>query len=166
MLALSPAPATCLPCLTPVAGSYACVTDAKITLTLKYQGSVLYHCILLWLEECWWSGTFPPLLQAPSSPAQVISRQFKGQHISLPTPSLFSLIIFYCSIVALQCCINVYCIVKWIFRTYTYIPFFWIFLSHILGHCMANRWRNNGNSERLYFLGLQNHCRRWLQPWD
>ena len=27
-------------------------------------------------------------------------------------------------------------------------------------HCfMANRWGNNGNSERLYFLGLQNHCR-------
>ena len=25
-------------------------------------------------------------------------------------------------------------------------------------HSMANRWRNNGNSERLYFLGLQNHC--------
>ena len=24
---------------------------------------------------------------------------------------------------------------------------------------MANRWGNNGNSERLYFLGLQNHCR-------
>ena len=24
---------------------------------------------------------------------------------------------------------------------------------------MANKWRNNGNSERLYFLGLQNHCR-------
>ena len=30
---------------------------------------------------------------------------------------------------------------------------------------MANRWGNNGNSERLYFLGLQNHCRWWLQPW-
>ena len=26
-------------------------------------------------------------------------------------------------------------------------------------HFMANRWGNNGNSERLYFLGLQNHCR-------
>ena len=27
-------------------------------------------------------------------------------------------------------------------------------------HCfMANRWGNNGNSERLYILGLQNHCR-------
>ena len=26
-------------------------------------------------------------------------------------------------------------------------------------HFMANRWRNNGNSERLYFLGLQNHCK-------
>ena len=24
---------------------------------------------------------------------------------------------------------------------------------------MANRWGNNGNSERFYFLGLQNHCR-------
>ena len=22
------------------------------------------------------------------------------------------------------------------------------------------------NSERLYFLGLQNHCRWWLQPWN
>ena len=26
-------------------------------------------------------------------------------------------------------------------------------------HFMANRWGNNGNSERLYFLGLQNQCR-------
>ena len=39
---------------------------------------------------------------------------------------------------------------------------------------MANRWGNNGNSDRLYFGGLQNHCRwlhlqnhcRWLQPWN
>ena len=28
---------------------------------------------------------------------------------------------------------------------------------------MVNRW---GNSERLYFWGLQNHCRWWLQPWN
>ena len=26
-------------------------------------------------------------------------------------------------------------------------------------HFMANRWRNNGNSDRFYFLGLHNHCR-------
>ena len=31
-------------------------------------------------------------------------------------------------------------------------------------HFIANRWGNNGNSERLYFLGLQNHCRWWLWP--
>ena len=31
---------------------------------------------------------------------------------------------------------------------------------------MANRWGNNGDSERLYFWGLQNHCRWWLQPWN
>ena len=28
-------------------------------------------------------------------------------------------------------------------------------------HFMGNRWGNSGNSEELYFLGLQNHC-RWL----
>ena len=33
-------------------------------------------------------------------------------------------------------------------------------------HFMANRWGNNGNSNRLYFLGLQNHFRWWLQPWN
>ena len=26
-------------------------------------------------------------------------------------------------------------------------------------HFMSNRWGNNGNSVRLYFGGLQNHCR-------
>ena len=26
-------------------------------------------------------------------------------------------------------------------------------------HFKANRWGNNGNSDGLYFLGLQNHCR-------
>ena len=30
-------------------------------------------------------------------------------------------------------------------------------------HLMENKW---GNSERFYFGGLQNHCRRWLQPWN
>ena len=33
-------------------------------------------------------------------------------------------------------------------------------------HFLANRWRNHGNSDRLYFLGFQNHCRWWLQPWN
>ena len=31
---------------------------------------------------------------------------------------------------------------------------------------MANRWGNIGNSGRLYFWGLQNHCRWWLQLWN
>jgi len=29
-------------------------------------------------------------------------------------------------------------------------------------HFMANRWGNSGNSDRLDFLGLQNHCILWL----
>jgi len=28
-----------------------------------------------------------------------------------------------------------------------------------------DRW-NSGNSVRLYYLGLQNHWRWWLQPWN
>ena len=39
--------------------------------------------------------------------------------------------------------------------------FQWIFSSH---HFIANRWRKNGNSDRFYFLGFQNHCGWWLQP--
>ena len=31
---------------------------------------------------------------------------------------------------------------------------------------MANRWVNSGSSVRLYFWGLQNHCRWCLQPWN
>ena len=26
-------------------------------------------------------------------------------------------------------------------------------------HLIANRWGNSGNNDRLYFGGLQNHCR-------
>ena len=29
-----------------------------------------------------------------------------------------------------------------------------------------DRWGSNGNSEILYFVGLQKHCRWWLQPWN
>ena len=31
-------------------------------------------------------------------------------------------------------------------------------------HLTANKWGNSGNDDRIYFLGLQNHCRWWLQP--
>ena len=30
----------------------------------------------------------------------------------------------------------------------------------------TNRWGNNGNSDRLYILGLQIHCRWWPQSWN
>jgi len=30
---------------------------------------------------------------------------------------------------------------------------------HLVPSLCGNRWGNNGNSERLYFIGLQNHCR-------
>ena len=33
-------------------------------------------------------------------------------------------------------------------------------------HFMGNRWGKSGNSVRLYFSGLPNHCRWWLQPWN
>ena len=33
-------------------------------------------------------------------------------------------------------------------------------------HFMGNRWGNSGNSVRLYFGEIQNHCRWWLQLWN
>ena len=30
---------------------------------------------------------------------------------------------------------------------------------------MANTWGKSGNIDRFYFLGLQNHCGWWQQPW-
>ena len=47
----------------------------------------------------------------------------------------------------------------WIQRSKTEDPGIW---SH---HFKANIGKN-GNSDRLYFGGLQNHCRWWLQPWN
>ena len=37
------------------------------------------------------------------------------------------------------------------------------FWSH---YCMANRRGKDGNSDRFPLLGLKNHCRWWLQPWN
>ena len=31
--------------------------------------------------------------------------------------------------------------------------------NFLMANFMGNRWGNSGNSDRLYFLGLQNHCR-------
>ena len=30
----------------------------------------------------------------------------------------------------------------------------------------ANNWEKSWNSNRFYFLGLQNHCRQWQQLWN
>ena len=39
------------------------------------------------------------------------------------------------------------------------IPKTKIMAHHWSHHFMGNRWRNSGNSVRLYFWGFQNHCR-------
>ena len=39
-------------------------------------------------------------------------------------------------------------------------------MSLFLKCCLGWSWGNSGNSVRLYFWGLQNHCRWWLQPWN
>ena len=49
-----------------------------------------------------------------------------------------------------------------IFKIYQYLRYY-IFI-HILLPTSRTRWGKNGNSGRFYFLGLQTHCRQWLQP--
>ena len=42
--------------------------------------------------------------------------------------------------------------------------------TKIMASCPITSWHvdggKNGNSDGFYFLGLQNHCRWWLQPWN
>ena len=42
--------------------------------------------------------------------------------------------------------------------------------TKIIASSPLSSWKidgeKNGNSDRLYFLGLQNHCECWLQPWN
>ena len=41
--------------------------------------------------------------------------------------------------------------------------------TKIMASSLITSWQidgESGNSERYYFLGLQNHCRWWLQPWN
>ena len=41
--------------------------------------------------------------------------------------------------------------------------------NKIMASGLITSWQKggkSGNSDRFYFLGLQNHCRWWLQPWN
>ena len=38
--------------------------------------------------------------------------------------------------------------------------------TKIMASSPITLWQILGNSDRLYFEGLQNHCRWWLQPWN
>ena len=38
--------------------------------------------------------------------------------------------------------------------------------TEIMASGPITSWGNSGNRVRLYFWGLQNHCRWWLQPWN
>ena len=40
------------------------------------------------------------------------------------------------------------------------------YLFYTFGNFEPSRWGNSGNNGWLYFRGLQNHCRWWLQPWN
>ena len=38
--------------------------------------------------------------------------------------------------------------------------------SKIMASDPITSWEIDGETVRLYFPGLQNHCRWWLQPWN
>ena len=39
-------------------------------------------------------------------------------------------------------------------------------IMHLVPLLHGKEMGNNGNSDRLYSLGLQNHWRWWLKPWN
>ena len=38
--------------------------------------------------------------------------------------------------------------------------------TEIMASDPITSWQIDGETEKLYFLGLQNHSRCWLQPWN
>ena len=74
------------------------------------------------------------------------------------------------NIIALQSCGHFCCTALWISHMYTYIPSLPPLPPHPtpLGHHRALGWALCVILDRvkLYFGGLQNHCRWWLQPWN
>ena len=38
--------------------------------------------------------------------------------------------------------------------------------TKIMASSLITSWQMDGETMRNYFLGLQNHCRWWLQPWN
>ena len=51
---------------------------------------------------------------------------------------------------------------KGLLRVFSYTRV-WKYQFFGANHFVGNRWGNSGNSGWLYFWGLQNHCRWWLQ---
>ena len=49
-----------------------------------------------------------------------------------------------------------------VFLSVRYSPVFYVWNSWLLSSYV---YGNSGKGDRLYFLGLQNHCRWWVQPW-
>ena len=50
--------------------------------------------------------------------------------------------------------------IHWIIEKAREFQKYFFFIGIQSHHFMTNRWENNGNSDRLYFRGLQNHCRQ------
>ena len=89
------------------------------------------------------------------SPSVVIlePRKIKSDAVSTASPSISH------DVVGPDAMIFVF----WMLR---FKPTFSLSTFTFIKRLLANRWGNNGNSDRFYFLGLQNHCGRHLQPWQ
>ena len=72
----------------------------------------------------------------------------EGSLFSTPSPALFACGFFFYYGLSNRCEVVSHC----------------SFDLHFSHHFMGNRWGNSGNSGRLHVLGLQNHCKWWLQP--
>ena len=59
-------------------------------------------------------------------------------------------------------------VIEMVYMHKVYIRFsiHFLFCIEVTHHFVGSRWGNSGNSFSLYFGGLQNHYRWWLQPWN
>ena len=133
---------------------YSCccfIFDFLVIFSLKFSD---YHCFRLWNEKL---NAFHSIsLRSPASYS--INVQFIIQsHV----PEIYWFI-------KLICTVSLYIFVLKILVDFSFIthPVHSIFVLRMYSFLNMVVGLNWGNSGWLYFSGLQNHCRWWLQPWN
>ena len=120
--------------------------------------SVLISFRIDWFDLFAVQGTLKSLLQHLNSKASVLQCStyliVQLSHLNMTTGKIIALTMWTFVGKVMSLLFNTLC--RFVIKNSTFKK---LRSWHRVHHFMANRWGNSGNSDRVYFLGLQNHCR-------